>query len=188
MLVRDVLRLAAENITLTQLAQEFASAADDSAPLSDDARSLLRCYRLVENEVALDYCPLEKSETVYPLAEKVQYASFTSAPVNILDVTDAQGNRLSYTLYAAYLVIPDADGAVNIRYSYAPPLAEPSDEVAFPARISARLLAAGVCAEYLLTCGRYAEAAVWEGKFRDGLRAAEVFRKKLCAIRSRRWV
>lgn len=191
MLVRDVLMLSAENIAREDLAAELAALAADGEEAvspSDGVLSLLRCYRLVESEVALDYCPLEKTDRVFPLAGRIQYTTLTETPVNILDVADEGGRRLNFTVYASYLSVPDVDGAVNVTYSYAPPQAELTDDVAFPARISARLLSMGVCAEFLLTCGRYAEAEVWEGKFREGLRAAGVFRRKLCAIRSRRWV
>ena len=196
MFVREVLALAAENIARDDLSAEIAAlaaggAADgqsaaQSAP-SEGVLSLLRCYRIIENEVALDYCPLRAVQSAVALQGRVQYTAFSHTPVNILDVKDSGGERLRFTVYASYLEVPDASGMLTVEYSYAPPAAELDDSVAFPARISARLLAAGVCAEFLLTAGRYAEAEVWEGKFRDALRAAGVFRKKLCAPRARRW-
>ena len=204
MLVREVLMLAAENMGREDLSEELAaraaseeaasgetdasSGSDSAAELSEDARSLLRCYRIVENEVALDYFPLEKTEKFSSLGGKVQYAVFSSSPVNIVDVKDADGNRIGFTAYAAYLDVSGVTGSVSVTYAYAPPQAELGDEVAFPARISGRILAAGICSEFLLTCGRYAESEVWEGKFRDALRATGVFRRKLCSMRSRRWV
>ena len=153
---------------------------------SEGVNALLRCYRIIENEVALDYCPLVKTQTVTPIAGKVPYTAFTSAPVNVFDVKEGE-KRLRFRLRASYMEVPEAEGSVEVEYAYAPPAAELDDEPAFPARISPRLLAAGVCAEYLLTCGRYSESEIWEGKFREALRAAGVFRKKLYAPRSRRW-
>ena len=53
-------------------------------------------------------------------------------------------------------------------------------ETAFSGKISARLLSYGVACEYLLSGGRYAEAAVREEKFRAALSAAGLARRKLC--------
>ena len=78
-------------------------------------------------------------------------------------------------------------GSVTIDYTYVPEQPKISDETAFSDKVSARLLAFGVANEYLLTAGRYAEAAVWEKKYRDALSAAGLSRRKLC-VRARRWV
>lgn len=187
MLVSDVLALAAENMAREDLSAELAALAASEGEPSEGVRALLRCYRLVESEVALDYCPLRRKDLLSTVAGRVQYAAFPEQPVDVIEVTDTNGRRLAFTLAAAHVEIPAATDLVEIEYTYAPQAAELDDAVAFPARVSARLLSMGVCAEFLLTAGRYAEAEVWEGKFREALRAAGVFRKKLCAARSRRW-
>lgn len=187
MTVKDVLIIAAGNLARSDLAAELTALTSSDTP-SDEAASLLRCYRLVESEVALDYYPLENTERFLPILNRVSYTAFSSSPVNIIDVKDENGERVNFSVYASYISVPEDTGEVSVRYTYTPPQGDYSDALPFPARISAQLLSLGVCSEFLLSCGRYAEAAVWEGKFREGLRDVGVFRRKLCAIRARRWV
>ncbi len=187
MTVKEVLAIAAGNIGRGDLEQQLASITSSDVP-SEGVGALLRSYHLVESEVALDYFPLTKTERAYPVLGRVNYTVLSSPPVNIIDVTDETGKRLAFTAHAAYLAVPDAAGAVDVYYAYAPARSGLFEELPFPARVSGQLLSLGVSSEFLLACGRYAEAAVWEGKFREGLRAAGVFRRRLCAIRARRWV
>ena len=186
MLVKEVLARAAGHVGRGELAEELASLASGAEP-SEEAGSLLRCYQLVESEVALAYCPLRTAERVTPVGGKVQYLNFSHLPVDVHEVREGE-KRLSFTMYASYLEVPGASGAVTVDYAYAPEESGFFDDVPFPARVSGEALSLGVCSEFLLTCGRYEEAAVWEGKFRAALKGVGVFRRKLCAIRSRRWV
>ena len=186
MTVKEVLSYAAGNIGRGDLVQQLAVITSSEVP-SEGIGSLLRSYHLVESEVALDYFPLTKTERAVCTYGRVNYTALSSPPVNVIEVTDENGRRLSFTAHAAYLAVPDAVGAVNVCYAYAPGRSNLFAELPFPARISGELLSLGVSSEFLLACGRYAEAAVWEGKFREGLRAAGVVRRKLCAIRARRW-
>ena len=70
MLIRDVLILATESLGRTDLASAVntaysAAVSAGTAPTGGTA-VLLRCYRLVENEVALDHLPLRAEETLTP--------------------------------------------------------------------------------------------------------------------------
>ncbi len=58
MKVKEVIALAAENLGREDLSSELETL--DGAP-EGELKSLLRCYNLVENEVALDYFPDRKS-------------------------------------------------------------------------------------------------------------------------------
>ena len=78
-------------------------------------------------------------------------------------------------------------GTYTVVYTYAPAAPQIGGETAFSDKVSARLLAFGVAKEYLLSAGRYAEATVWESKFREALQKAGLSRRKLC-VRARRWV
>ena len=131
---------------------------------------------------------IQKSLSMDELAAEVAALSTRQEdPEDIARTGNALLRRIMWYLSSGYSISTEL-GNFRVTAKGILRQAELTDDVAFPARISARLLSMGVCAEFLLTCGRYAEAEVWEGKFREGLRAAGVFRRKLCAIRSRRWV
>ena len=61
MTVKEVVKLAAENLGRQDLSQMI----DAQEEVSEEVVSLLRCFNLVENEVALDYFPPEKGGNVF---------------------------------------------------------------------------------------------------------------------------
>ncbi len=188
MKVRNVISLAAANLGREDL---VARVEDCAAEPFGELASLLRCYNLVENEVALDYFPLKTEENFaaeqFASAGVLPYREFSFAPVEILSVKGESGLPLSYTGSPAELLFPKNARRLHISYTYSPKEKEWGDDVEVSAQVSARLLSYGVCCEFCLANGQYGEAATWEKKFRDALRAANVRHKKL-TVRSRRWI
>lgn len=183
MLVKDVAVLAAENLGRTDLATTLSLS---SSPIGTEITTLLRCCNLIENEVALDYFPLKKEETFPSEEGKILYTSFSRAPVDVMKVTDAAGRDVNFELFPDHLSLPSGIGTVTVKYSYAPTEKKFTDTSEFSGKISARLLSYGVACEFSLMSCFYQQAAMWEKRFREALRAAGILRKKLC-IRSRRW-
>lgn len=187
MKVRNVISLAAANLGRKDL---VASVEDCAAEPFGELASLLRCYNLVENEVALDYFPLETEET-FAVADIGQggilpFKAFAYAPVEVLSVKGESGLPLSHKSRPTGLIMPQNATRVHILYTYSPKEKEWGDDAEVSPQVSERLLSFGVCCEYCLTNGQYAEAAAWEKKYREALRAANTGHKKL-AVRSRRW-
>lgn len=162
------------------------STADTEDSSSEEILLFVRCFNLVENEVALDYIPLKKTETCE--AEGcVLYTALGSTPLHILGVTDAGGRVLHFHTLPDCIDLEGYKGKVNVFYAYAPALKTYEEATDFEGAVSARLLAFGTAAEYLLACGKYAEASVFDGKYRDALNAAAQPRRRL-SVRARRWV
>lgn len=182
MTVKEVAALAAANLGREDLAALVSSAGETVT--DGELVSLLRAYNLVENEIALDYFPLKKTEFLTPENGKLYYARFSSCPVTVHRIT-AAGRVLNYELFPDHVRI-DCDGEVEALYSYAPARKSYADDSEFSNGISARLMSFGVACEFCLTQGLYEEAAAWECKFRDALRSAGILRRTL-ALRSRRW-
>ena len=191
MLIKDVLILAAESLGRADFVplveQAYSDAVSSGTAPEGEAATLLRCYHLVENEVALDHFPLKTQESFLPEDGAVLFTRFSHAPVDVLEVHDRFGVSVLFSLQVSRLLLPHTAGEVTVLYSYAPTRAAIDGETAFSDKISDRLLSYGVVCEYLLAGGRYAEAAVWEEKFRAALSAAGLARRKLC-VRGRRWV
>ena len=190
MLIKDVLTLAAEELGRPDLAEAvgtaYTAAASGAAP-EGEAALLLTCYRLVENEVALDHFPLRTEETFAPADGAVLFTRFSRPPVEVLSVRTAAGQEVPFCVHASRLSLPPRTGEVAVVYTYAPEAPEIDGEVPFPERISARLLSWGVAREFLISGGRYAESETFSEKFRAALRAAGLSRRKL-RVRGRRWV
>ncbi|MBR7186175.1 MAG: hypothetical protein IKD43_01635 [Clostridia bacterium] len=183
--VKEVVSLAASLVGRGDLAAEADGGSTEQT--SEELLLLVRCYNLVESEVALDYFPLKKREKFIPEAGAVLYERFTEAPVNIVKVTDADGHGIAFEMYPARIELHGYRSEVAITYSFAPQTKALGQDSAFSGKISPRLLAFGVAAEFLLACGRFAEASTFEKKYREALAAAGTARKEL-KLRARRWV
>lgn len=183
MTVKEVVALAAANLGDSALAAEIEALSGEP---TGEVSSLVRCYNLVENEVALDYFPLRREETLKIKGGKLAYTAFANPPVDILRVTDKYGSSLAFRAYPDYLALPDTSDMVVVKYAYAPSNKKISDESTFSGRVSARLLAYGVCMEYCLSQEKFEEALMWESRYRAALRAADVTRRPL-KVRARRW-
>lgn len=183
MKVKEVIALAAANLGREDLAQ----AVDTYTQPTGELLSLLRCYNLVENEVALDYFPLRKEEVLAVADGCISYRAFSSAPVDIIKITCGGEEGIAFELFPDHLKIAGEYAQVRVLYAYAPDEKQWSDDGAFTDRISARLLSYGVTCEFCLSRGQFTEASIWQKRYQDALRAASMTARKR-AIRSRRWV
>lgn len=186
MKVKTVLRLAAANLGRDDLVAQIN---DCAAEPTGDLSALLRCFNLVENEIALDYFPLTREQRLCAPNGVIPLHRLRETPVGVLGVEDAEGRKLSFEVHPAAIRLPayGGRGRVTVRYTYSPREKCLMGDSDFSGRISARLLALGVTCEFCLSHGSFAEAATWEKKYREALRAANIVRKRL-SVRARRWI
>lgn len=180
MQVKEIVKCAAKN-----LGREDLVAALDADETEGEAGALVDCYNLVENEIALDYFPLKAEEEFAPEKGEIVYSRFSHAPVNVIKVQNRAGSRVDFELFSSFLRLPEGVGTVRVLYAYAPAKKTLSDSSEFSDKISERLLSFGVASEFCLSRGQYSEAAVWEKRYREALRAASSPRGT--RIRARRW-
>ena len=178
--VKEILCTAAELIGRGDLARE----AEKGSSSSEELSLLLRCYNLVENEVALDYFPLKKQETVNTRTGKIYYTELSQTPVSVIKA-EMKGGEIGFKLYPDYIEV-SVSGDVAVTYVYAPAAKQLAGNAECDARVAARVLAYGAAAEFLVGCGRFTEAAVFDKKYRDALRAAGSVRRTL-SVHARRW-
>lgn len=182
--VREVLTLAAKELGREDLCQSIDST---NAATNSEVVALVHCFNMVENEIALDYFPLKTKQTFSGASGVVSYQNFTRSPVYIYSVCSEAGTELSYELRADGVALSAPTPSAVITYSYSPQTKSLTANSDFQSKISPRLMAYGVACEYCLTLGKFQEAALWESKYKDALRAANLLRRKL-RVRSRRWV
>ncbi len=181
MKVKDCLLLSAELLGLNDAITDLNS----GISTSEETQRLLRCFQLVQSELALDYLPLFAEDEVETETGAVFFSELTYPPVRILKITDNVGGELDFTLFPEY--VKTAVGKVKVRYTYAPTEKTLDDECDFALGVSARLVAYGVASEYALAVGLYEEANVWEKKYKDAISAAYRL-KRAKPIKSRRWM
>lgn len=180
MTVREVIALSASLLGREDLKEQALSGKAEG-----ELEALVRCFHLVENEIALDYFPLKRTEEVAVRDGRIYYSALSSAPVNVHRITSG-GRVISFTLLPEYAELKGQAARAEVLYSYIPSEKGIDGVSDFSGRISARLMAFGVCAEFCLARGRYDEAEMWEKRYREALRAANILRRRLC-VRPRRW-
>lgn len=155
--------------------------ADAEASLKE-RETLLRCYNLAENELALDYLPLEKRDA-FVSDGLVRYAAFSRPPVEILRVYGERGERLQFS--AAEEGVRVRAGRVEIVYSYRPRVKGVSDETELCGKADGRLLALGTACEFALMNGMFEAASLLDGRYRDAIACA--CRERGGRLKMRRW-
>ncbi len=178
MTVREVLTLAASFLDEKDLVSALAGSS-----VTGEAETLLTCFNVVENEIALDDYPLKKTETLDFRGGLLPFPDFSIPPVDICAVKRG-GRRIAFTL-SPDGVLCDCSSA-DVTYTYAPKKKGIGDTAELGGKISPRLMALGVASEYCFVKGRKEEAKIWGVKYRDALKSAGILRHPL-SVRSRRW-
>ncbi|MBQ8322562.1 MAG: hypothetical protein IJX91_01200 [Clostridia bacterium] len=182
MTVKEIIIAAAAELGIADEVRAYVDGtADDGKGKTED---LLRCFNLVENELALDYLPLYAEDEFESTTGAIYYTQFERGVVRVLGVEDEWGNAAAFKLFPEYL--KTQSGKVRVRYTYTPEAKGLDGESDFVLNASVRLFAYGIAAEYALANGLFEDAAVWDKKYKDAIGAAYRLRsgKK---IRSRRW-
>lgn len=189
MKVKDMIQLAAELMGRQDLADylagETAEQAEEQAALQKEAALLLRCFNLVENELAFDYYPLLCTELVETDSGAIFYHSLKREAINIRSIQDLHGNERKFVLYPEYCKT-DA-GRLKITYSYLPAQKTMEGDSDYQLKFSERLFAYGIACEYALISGEYEQATVWDKRYREALRSALRTETK-GSMRAKKWV
>ncbi len=183
MTVKECVMEAAALVGVDKSVKEYLDNVSDEAV--DEVRTLIRCFNHVENELALDYLPLLCEEELETETGAVYYSELQRAAVRVLAVTDGWGEEIPFTLFPEY--VKTGAGKIRIRYSYTPEEKFISDESDFLLYATKRLFGYGMAAEYCIMSGLYEDAAVWDKKYKDAIKAAYRL-KSPKKLRSRRWV
>lgn len=183
--VKEAIKLTAELLEMQESVNAYLEGAGENPQGEAETENLLRCFNLVENELALDYFPLTAETEVETQTGAVYFDELPLAPVRVCKVCDAWGNECAYKLFPDY--IKTQAGKIKVEYSYLPKEKGLEERTDFSLFVSARLFAYGMASEYALSCGRFEEASVWDKKYKDAICA--VYRAKPCKkISARRWV
>ena len=190
MTVKEVVALAAGCLNR----EDLAAALDKNqnawtAEEAEELKALLRCYNFVESEIALDYCPLKREETVSVVGNKISYSSLSRTPFRIRKVV-CGGSLARFSAYPDYIVVTDGwSGNAKVTYDSIPNAKAVFTSVSdfTGTSVTAQVMACGIAAQYCLVNGENNRSALWQRKFRDALKGANLFRRTV-RVRSRRWV
>ncbi len=179
--VQDVVAAAAD-----LLAREDLAAKARRGEAGGEVDLLIACCHYVESELAAGPFPLRTKESAAPLGKKIPFSSLQRPPVNILSVCSPSGMGIPFELYPDHIEIDWEGGEVEVKYTFSPKEKSLSDELECGIGCTLQMFALGTSSRYLLSHGQYAEAELFEERYKS---AVGIFRgsdAKL-SLRARRW-
>ena len=184
MRVKEILVLAAELCGRRDLADYLAGKnGTDAGAFAREEATLLRCYNLAENEIALDYLPVCRTQ-LFVSEGCIPYTAFAAQPVEILSVRDAAGRALPFT--AGERGVRVRAGNALVEYSVRPRTKGAGDMPELSKKGDQRLLALGTACEFALMSGNFDAASLLDRRYRDALACA--CRERSGRLKMRRWV
>jgi hypothetical protein len=142
--------------------RDYISGGEQNEPdMSGDTEMLADCANFVISEVAAEYIPVYKTESVTPINGMIEYAQLSERIIGIKDVTcGGQKARFGYGFDGINV---DSASAHEVTYAFAP--LEGTLESVLPwkgGKPAVRTLGYGIAAEYCLINGMFDEAAMWD--------------------------
>ncbi len=166
MTVKDILKLVCEFVGEKEL---FASlnAGEGSFTKREQEKldTMVRCFNLVNEEIASDYLPYLTKEEVEAKGEILSYSSLSKKVVHIYEIKNRFGMNLKFKLFPDFVEV--FGKAKSVVYSFLPQPLSLEDTVEAFSGLTARIFAYGVASEYLLIDGLDCE--VWEERFKQSL-------------------
>ena len=145
---------------------------------------LVRLSNLVVSELSSYSFYLVKKDKVQCENGKIYYADLSTSPIKILDVLDADGFSVDYTVNT--FSIDTLSGEKTVVYAYYPTNFDMEEEFESNNKLlSEYIIALGVCAEYCLTIGDFDGALAWHEKYTDNLK--KIAKIKNTIVKQRSW-
>ncbi|MBR2448717.1 MAG: hypothetical protein IKB30_01205 [Clostridia bacterium] len=156
--------LGREDVT-AYLNGDVDSAGENTLPTINVMVNLLN---LVIGELAGTFIPMVKSEKISTNNGKVYYTDLTERALEIKNVFDFSGTRVSYRQTAEFIAV-SCDNVI-VEYEYAPPNYGLDDKIGFTEKdVALGTLAYGLAAEYSISLEDFDQAVMWHKRYVDSI-------------------
>jgi hypothetical protein len=148
--------------------------------LTDDvSNNLVRCYNLVEQELATDYFPILEVEKFFHVKDKIYYNDFSRKPYMLKGIQDFHGDSVSFRLTPEYInLIKNYDGGTFfVKYYYIPDAKELYSTCTYGAEYIS-IFKYGIAAEYCLATGDFEQAKIYSDKYKERIKLKGPKKKK----------
>jgi len=146
--------------------------------------ALVQCLNNVLEEIATEYIPFVKTETVALTDGRAEYTAFDNQVAEIIKV-NTMGRTCKFLCYPSYVEVDTKESSADITYHYLPDPVTVTGSVGY-LKLTPRLLALGLAADYALVVGRYEESVQFDKQYMYALQAAQRKGKEII-IPARRW-
>jgi hypothetical protein len=148
--------------------------------LTEDIRNnLVRCYNLVEQELATDYFPILEVDKFFHVEDKIYYKDFSRKPYMLKGIQDFHGDSVSFRLASEYInLIKNYNGGTFfVKYYYLPEDKELYSNSTYGAEYIS-ILKYGIAAEYCLMQGNFEQAKIYSDKYKERIKLKGPKKKK----------
>lgn len=148
--------------------------------LTEDIRNnLVRCYNLVEQELATDYFPILEVDKFFHVEDKIYYKDFSRKPYMLKGIQDFHGDSVSFRLAPEYInLIKNYNGGTFfVKYYYLPEDKELYSNSTYGAEYIS-ILKYGIAAEYCLMQGNFEQAKIYSDKYKERIKLKGPKKKK----------
>lgn len=145
----------------------------------ENTENFVRCYNLIENELAIDYFPLRTVDKVLIKDNKIKYAELKNKPSRILSVRDFQNDDVKYTICIECLELKkNYDGSYFfVRYNYIPEEKTIDEKCDYDCSYE-QVFKYGICEEYCFMQGDYETASAFNEKYKKAILERYAKRKR----------
>lgn len=137
-----------------------------------DQGLLLKCYNLVEQELATDYFPILEVDKHFNVDDKIYYKDFSRKAYRIKGIQDFRGDSVQYIIKPEYLELKKNydGGTFFVKYYYLPEEKTLYSHSTYGAEYL-HILKYGIAAEYCLANGDFEQAKIYSDKYKERIKA-----------------
>lgn len=165
MLVKDIIKLSCDFIEQQALAQKLEQGSTLESCEQEITDRLVKCFNLVNNEVASEFVPIKKIEQFDVANGKILLSQFSAKPYKILYVKNGLGRKMRFKQFDDHIFVLCKKAIVC--YSILPPVLSITDQV--DSFLPERIFAYGVAREFLFMQSRFDDADIFEERFKNSL-------------------
>lgn len=167
MTVKDIIKIVCEFVGENEIRAKLEADTTLSEREQEKVDCMVRCFNLVNQEIASDYLPFLTEESVDVSNSIINFSTLSKSVVNIYQVKNGFGMPIRFKNYPNYIEV--CGNAKKVIYSYLPDELKLGDNIARLNGLTERIYAYGVASEFLLIDGLGADAEIWEERFKTSL-------------------
>ena len=145
----------------------------------EDLDVWLKCYNLVEQELATDYFPILEVDKFFNVDDKIYFKDFSRKAYFIKGVQDFRGDKVDYRINPEYIEIKKNydGGTFFVKYYYLPKEKGLYSTCTYGAEYIS-ILKYGIAAEYCLQQGNFELAKIYSDKYKERIKLKGPKKKK----------
>lgn len=140
--------------------------------LTDEVKdALVKCYNIVEQELATDYFPIPEVDKHFNVGERIYYHDFSRKPYFIKGIKDFHCNKVNHIFHPEYIELQKNydGGTFFVKYYYIPEEKRLYSGCTYSAEYIS-ILKYGVAAEYCLQQGNFELAKIYSDKYKERIK------------------